>query len=57
MAEWIALILAIAAIVLFFIHAGRTRPWHLGWVGVALLTIALTIWHTVGALEPIFNKP
>lgn len=57
MPEWLALILAIAAIVMFLVHAGRTRPWHLGWVGLATLTISLIIWHAVGGLEPIVNNP
>jgi len=55
--EWVALILAIAAIVLFLVHALRTRPYHLAWIGMACVTVSLIIWHTVAALEPIFNRP
>lgn len=36
----IAFILALVAVVLFLVHAARTRPWHFGWVGLAVLTIA-----------------
>jgi hypothetical protein len=55
--EWVAFLLALAAVICIGIHAGRSRPWHIGWVGVALFVAAVTIWHTVGALEPIFNRP
>lgn len=57
MPEWIALILAIVAVVCVLVHAGRSRPWHIGWVGVALFIVAVIIWHTVGGLEPIVNNP
>jgi hypothetical protein len=54
----LAAILAIVACVLFVMEA-QTRPnpphWRLGWIGFALLTASLIIWHTVGGLEPVFN--
>lgn len=55
--EWVALILAVAAIVLFLVRALQTRPIHLGWTGLACLTISMIIWHAVAGLEPIFNRP
>jgi len=53
--EFLALILAIVAAVLFAVEASRSHPWSLGWVGFACLTVALIIWHTFGGLEPIFD--
>lgn len=55
--EWFALIFAVVAIILFCVHALLSRPRHLGWFGLAFLTISLIIWHAVAALEPILNRP
>jgi len=55
--EWIALLLALIAIVLFLVHALRTRPYHYGWIGMACVTVSLIVWHVVAGLEPIINRP
>jgi NO-binding membrane sensor protein with MHYT domain len=53
--EFIALILAIAAIILFLIVAFQARPWNLLALGLACLSGALTIWHITGGLRPFIG--
>lgn len=55
--EWVALVLALTAVILLCVHALQARPAHFGWLGLAALTVSLAIWHTVAALEPVFNRP
>lgn len=55
--EIVALICAIVAGLVFAAAAlGVPRTWATVAHGAAWLTVALIIWHTVGALEPVFNK-
>lgn len=59
--EWIALLFALAAFILFLFAAKTGVPsaspsWHFGWLGLASLTISLTIWHVVAPLEPLIKN-
>jgi hypothetical protein len=55
--EWVALLLAIVAVCLFIVQALLSRPRHLGWFGLACITVSLIIWNAVAGLEPIVNRP
>jgi len=60
--EWIALLFALAAFILFLFAAKTGVPstspsWHFGWLGMACFTVSVTIWHVVVPLEPIINNP
>lgn len=46
--EILALVLIVLAIGAALYHATRSRPWHLGWVAVALIALALFLWHALG---------
>lgn len=52
---FICAVLGVAACVV----AASPRPvpstWQFGWLGVALLGTALTIWHTVAEVGPVFS--
>lgn len=57
MVEAIAVICAAIAAVLFICaHFAVPRKWATVPLGLVFLTIALTIWHIVAGLEPIFTK-
>ena len=59
--EWIALLFALAAFILFLFAAktnvpGSSPNWHFGWLGLACLTVSLSIWHVVAPLESIIKN-
>jgi hypothetical protein len=54
--EWIALIVALAALVVFLAtHFGVQRSWATLSLGLALLTTALIVWHVVAGLDAIIT--
>lgn len=58
MMEVLAVVIAALAVCFFVVAAApRVVPtnWHFGWLGLALLAVALIVWHTVAGVAPVFT--